>query len=179
MVAGSGVGVHNGWVVRPEAPDDVAGVQQVLAAAFGRPDEADLVAALRDDPAWVSDFSFVAVAGPQVVGHTLLTRLTVGGAPALALAPVAVLPERQGEGIGTAMVRAGLDVAGRRGERLVVVLGDPVYYARFGFVPARTLRVTGPFESAGDAFGALVLGNPAKAPTGRAVYAAAFGLGHG
>ncbi len=168
-------GVHDAWLVRPEGPDDLSGVREVEVAAFGRVDEADLIDALRVDPAWIPELSFVASAGPRVVGHALLTRIAVGGAPALALAPVAVAPDRQGEGIGSALVRTALNVAGRRGESLVVVVGDPGYYVRFGFVPARTMGITGPFVNAGDAFAAIALGDPTATPSGRAEYPAGFG----
>ncbi|MFE5585617.1 GNAT family N-acetyltransferase, partial [Kitasatospora sp. NPDC056531] len=88
-----------------------------------------------------------------VIGHALLTRLRVGdggggvgGGDALALAPVAVAPEWQRRGVGELVVRAALSAAEGAGEKLVVVLGDPDYYGRFGFTPAGRHEVTGPFE---------------------------------
>jgi putative acetyltransferase len=114
-----------------------------------------------------------------VVGHALLTRLAVGDGAALALAPVAVAPEDQGAGAGSAMVRELLWRAATTGERLVVVLGEPAYYRRFGFVPAADLGVEGPFAEAGEAFQALALDGPGSAPRGRVRYPPPFGIAEG
>jgi putative acetyltransferase len=97
-------------------------------------------------------------------------------APALALAPVAVAPAAQGIGIGTAMVRELLRRSAEAGERLVVVVGEPEYYGRFGFVPAASMGIEGPFEEAGDAFQAMAIGDPPMAPRGRVRYPEPFGI---
>jgi putative acetyltransferase len=124
--------------VRPEAPEDREAVARVVEAAFGRRDEAELVEALRADPAW--ELSLVAEEGGEVVGHVLFTRASEGF---LALAPLAVQPERQGAGVGRALVEEGL----RRLEgRPVLVLGDPAYYGRFGFEPAAPRGITNPWR---------------------------------
>lgn len=103
------------WTTRPETLTDAAdraAVRAVNLAAFPAAHEADLVDALRDDPAWIPGLSIVAEAPDgTVVGHALLTRCRVGEAPALALAPVAVAPEYQRTGAGSAAVRAALDAA--------------------------------------------------------------------
>jgi putative acetyltransferase len=104
------------------------------------------------------------------VGFAALSRITVGGQPALALAPVAVAPEWQGKGAGSALVRTGIARAARRHERLIVVLGDPAYYGPFGFTPAIPLRIHGPYDDAGLAFQALVLPGDDPVPSGLAVY---------
>ncbi|MFB7908514.1 GNAT family N-acetyltransferase [Kitasatospora sp. NPDC059146] len=136
---------------RVECPQDAPATRRVLMAAFPGPDEADLVDALRRDPAWLPGLSLVAVDdGGLVIGHALLTRLRVGdgggAGDALALAPVAVAPEWQRRGVGELVVRAALAAAEEAGEKLVVVLGDPGYYGRFGFIPAGRHEVSGPFE---------------------------------
>ena len=132
--------------VRPEGPTDVAAVRAVVHDAFRAPDRPDppepaLVDALRDSDAWRPGLSIVAERDGEVVAYALLTRVAVepGGQPALSLGPVAVLPAYQGSGLGTAVVRAALDAAREQGERLVVVLGSPDYYGRFGFGPATGL----------------------------------------
>lgn len=136
-------------LIRPETPADVDAVREVVARAFG--DHADhvltMLDALRRDPAWVDGLSLVAV-DDAVVGHVLLTRVTVASArgpvPALTLSPLAVDPVAQGRGIGTALVAAALDAASAAGWPLVVLEGDPRYYGRRGFVAAEPLGLPSP-----------------------------------
>lgn len=170
-----------GLLVRVERsgdPTEVVAIRAVVRRAFGQEDEADLLDALRADPAWLPDLALVARLGPPpgapVVGHVAGTRLDVGGGAAVALAPLAVDPGHQRRGVGTALVEAQLAAATRLGERLVVVLGAPGYYSRFGFRPARGLGITGPYAEAGEAFQALPL-TDGPVPSGWATYAAPFG----
>lgn len=116
--------------LRPETPGDAAGIDALLRAAFGGGDEAALVRDLR--AAGHLTHSLIAHAGGVPVGHVALSPLQAER-PALALAPLAVHPALQGRGIGTALVRAALHAAG---DAAVVVLGEPAFYARFGFLPA-------------------------------------------
>ncbi|ATL32140.1 bifunctional class I SAM-dependent methyltransferase/N-acetyltransferase [Streptomyces formicae] len=169
------------WPCRPETESDVATVHAVNAAAFGTENEADLVDALRTDAdAWLPGLSYVAQAPDgEVAAHALLTRCRVDGAPALALAPVAVLPKYQRTGAGSAVVRALLDAARARGERLVLVLGHPAYYPRFGFKPASGFGIRPGFEVPDEAMMALVLNGPDDSscvPQGTIRYPAAFGV---
>lgn len=152
--------------LRPEDPADEAPVARVLAAAFARPEvttppEVGLVEDLRRSDAWIPELAMVAEYGGEVVGYALLTRVQVrtdGGTwPALALGPVAVAPHRQRIGHGAAVVQAALDAATELGERLVVVLGDPAYYRRFGFGPADRLGLTSPWSGLGEPWQAMVL----------------------
>src|SRR4030095_13032847 len=116
-------------VTRVAREDDRPAVCRVPRAAFGRETEARLVDALRADPAFVPELSLVAVEGDDVVGHVLFTLVTVRdgavASPALALAPLAVLPERQGRGLGGALVRRGLADAPAPGHPAAVALGPP------------------------------------------------------
>jgi len=163
---------------RPGDPAEVAAIRAIVRRAFGQEDEADLLDALRADPAWMPYLALVALLGPPpggpVMGHIAGTRLDVGGGAAVALAPLAVDPENQGRGVGTALVEAQLAAARALGERLVVVLGDPAYYSRFGFQAARELGISGPYDDAGDAFQALPL-TDGPVVSGWATYAAPFG----
>ncbi|MFC4149293.1 GNAT family N-acetyltransferase [Micromonospora mangrovi] len=152
--------------LRPEDPADEGPVARVLAAAFARPDvatppEVGLVEELRHSDAWVPELAMVAESGGEVVGYALLTRVRVrsdgGSAPALALGPVAVAPHRQRIGHGTAVVQAALDAATELDERLVVVLGDPAFYRRFGFGRADRMGLTSPWSGLGDPWQALEL----------------------
>ncbi|MET8687014.1 bifunctional class I SAM-dependent methyltransferase/N-acetyltransferase [Streptomyces sp. NPDC004732] len=169
------------WPTRPETAADIAAVHALNTAAFESGAEADLVDALRtDDEAWLPGLSYVAEAPDgSVAAHALITRCRVDGAPALALAPVATLPEFQRTGAGSAVVRAVLDAARARGERIVLVLGHPSYYPRFGFKPASGYGIRPGFEVPDDAMMALVLNgsdDSAQLPRGTITYPAAFGV---
>ena len=160
--------------VRAASSADAAAIRHVLCSAFPTPAEADLVEALdRDGDQMVS---LVAVDGATIVGHILFSRMAVQAddraLAGLGLGPVAVTPERQGEGIGSALIEAGLLAAGSIGTWIVFVLGEPDYYGRFGF-DARTAR---PFASpyAGPYFQAKMLGTVKTPASGRADYAPAF-----
>ncbi len=122
--------------VRTEQPADAAAVREVNDAAFGRPIEGSLVASLRD--AYPEVLSLVADAEGVVVGHTLFTPVTIDGwaEVGMALATLAVLPHRQHQGIGSALVQAGLRLLQERACPFVTVVGHPGFYPRFGFQPA-------------------------------------------
>ncbi|WP_233617423.1 MULTISPECIES: GNAT family N-acetyltransferase [Actinomadura] len=165
------------WTIRAEAPADTAGIREVLLAAFPTPEEADLVDALRADPAWIPGLSLVAeTPDGRLAGYSLLTRCRVGGEPALALGPVAVRPDLQRTGAGAAAVRAGLEAARARGENLVLVLGHPEYYPRFGFEPASGFGIRAPFEVPDEAMMALALDASRPVPAGVIAYAPPFGV---
>lgn len=124
--------------IRAEGPADRTAVRFVNELAFFRADEADLVDVLRSG--CPEGLSFVAVEGENIVGHILFTPVTItSGASVitgLGLGPMAVLPSHQGQGVGSALVRHGLEQARARGYPFVVVVGHPKYYPRFGFEPA-------------------------------------------
>ncbi|MFE0170740.1 GNAT family N-acetyltransferase [Streptomyces sp. NPDC059002] len=169
------------WPCRPETVSDVAAVHAVHTAAFETAGEADLVDALRTDAdAWLPGLSYVAQAPDgEVAAHALITRCRVDGAPALALAPVAVLPKYQRTGAGSAVVRAVIEAARARGERLVLVLGHPAYYPRFGFKPASRYGIRPGFEVPDEAMMVLVLNgsdDSSCVPQGTIKYPAAFGV---
>lgn len=122
--------------IRLETPADLAAVRAINRAAFAGDLEADLVSRLWTDGDAL--FGLVAKMQGQPVGHILFSRLPITQADgntlaAAALAPLAVLPAYQRQGIGSALVRHGLSLCQERGLPVVVVLGDPAYYTRFGF----------------------------------------------
>ena len=125
-------------VVRAEAPGDFPAIRRVNESAFEQPNEAILVDALRR--AAGTYLSLVSEKDGRVVGHILFTEVRVnsgaGSWDVLGLAPMAVLAEYQRQGIGSHLVRSGLEACSRQGHTVVVVLGHPSYYPRFGFVPA-------------------------------------------
>lgn len=124
--------------IRAETAEDIPAVRRVNELAFCQPDEADLVEALRATAH--PHISLVAVSKGQVVGHIFFSPVTLEAEDStfaiLGLAPMAVLPEYQRQGIGSQMVREGLKECQRIGCDVVVVVGHPEYYPRFGFVPA-------------------------------------------
>jgi len=166
--------------VRPEAPGDARAIARVHERAFGRPDEARLVEALRESTAYLPDLSLAAEVGGEVAGHVMLTRGVVedgDGARAfvLVLAPIGVLPERQRAGVGSALVWAALAAADGMGAPLVTVLGDPVFWSRFDFVAAYRHGIAPPTPIPGDAFQARARGRgPDPGIRGTLVYPAPF-----
>lgn len=165
-------------VVRAETPEDLGAVREVNRRAFGQEDEARLVDALRDGG--YARLSLVAEEDGRVVGHVLFSDLPIdtrdGTLPALALAPVAVLPDRQRRGVGSRLIREGLRACAGAGHRVVVVLGHADYYPRFGFSARLAERLESPFP--GPSFMALELVPGAlDGVTGRVRYAPPFGLG--
>ena len=124
--------------MRPERPEEQVAIRGVNTLAFGRPNEADLVDTLRERGQPL--VSLVAEEDGRIVGHIFFSPVIIESDtqafPAFGLAPMAVLPERQRRGIGSQLVRRGLEECLRIGQPVVVVLGHPTYYPRFGFVPA-------------------------------------------
>ncbi|MHC8564381.1 GNAT family N-acetyltransferase [Streptomyces albidoflavus] len=161
-----------------KTPADIPAVREIVTAAFPTAEEADLVDALRADPqAWIDGLSVVAeTADSTLAGHALFTRCHVDGTPALALAPVAVLPAFQRQGAGAAAVRAGLDAARALGDNLFPAPGHPEYYPKFGFAPASRWSIRGPFEVPDEALMALTLAPARPVPSGVIAYAAPFGV---
>jgi putative acetyltransferase len=143
--------------IRPETAADHPAVRTVLERAFGQPQEAQLVDALRKGG--YARVSLVAELAGQVVGHVLLSDLRIvtadGTVPALALAPLSVVPEHQRAGIGSQLARESLRIAKAEGHRIVIVLGHATYYPRFGFSPELALPLASPY--AGPHFMALEL----------------------
>ena len=154
-----------------------AAIHGVVSAAFGRPDEAELVRQLRDDGDAVLELA--AFEGDTVLGHILFSALTVDPATlrVAALAPVSVVPTHQNQGIGSALIREGLARCAAQGFDACAVLGDPDYYKRFGFGPdaARTLQSV----YSGHAYQALEF-KPGALAGGlwRVTYPKAFGGSH-
>jgi putative acetyltransferase len=162
--------------IRDERPDDAEAIRRVHLLAFGQPDEADLVDALRQEGEVV--LSMVADQDSSIVGHVVFSRLAIRAdqgvlIPALALAPMAVLPASQRQGIGSMLLTASLDQCRRRRERVVIVVGHTNYYPRFGFSNRLTAQLRSRFQC--DAFMGLEL-EPGvlDGVTGTAEYAAPF-----
>jgi putative acetyltransferase len=140
--------------VRAEAEADVADVRAVHDAAFGRPDEARLVDALRQRAR--PYLGFVALEHGRVAGHVAFSGATLHCYGALfeilALGPMAVLPRFQRRGVGSVLVPTALAACHEAGHDIVVVVGHPAFYPRFGFVPARPKGLLCEYDVPDDAF---------------------------
>lgn len=162
-------------LIRPERPDDHDVLGELITSAFaGRPyaegDEAELLVALRRGDALV--LSLVAELGGVVVGQAAFSpaRASDGSEGWYALGPVAVLPAHQGQGIGSRLVRAGLEVLAGLGADGCILVGDPAYYTRFGF---RVCPENAPVGQPADYFMVKVLGG--RRPEGPISFHDAFG----
>jgi putative acetyltransferase len=146
-------------IVRPERPEDIPRIRHVNERAFERPAEADLVDTLRTACAEALSLAAEDDDG-TIVGHILFTPVAVDGTRTvgMGLAPMAVLPDRQRQGIGSELVRRGLDTLREQRCPFVVVVGHPEYYPRFGFEPASTHGLASQWEGMPDAaFMVLIL----------------------
>ncbi len=143
--------------IRQEAEGDIPDIRDVNRSAFDEVDEAHLVDDLRSEG--YARLSLVAEEDGRIVGHIMFSEATIRteetGVGALALGPVGVIPERQGQGIGSALIREALDRCARTGHRIVVLLGHPDYYPRFGFSAERAGNLSSAYS--GEAFMALEL----------------------
>jgi putative acetyltransferase len=166
-------------LIREETERDHDAIREVNRLAFGGDVESRLGDDLRAGGLVIA--SLVAVESDQVVGHILFSDLPIetGGEkiPAASLAPMAVRPEFQRRGIGSALVQAGLVACRTRGKAAVIVLGHESYYPRFGFSAQLGKQIACPFPGAGDAWMALELTPLALANvSGRVRYPDAFGV---
>lgn len=163
--------------IRPETPEDQDSIRHLNQMAFGGVMEARLVDALGDGGRVT--VSLLSVSQEVVIGHTLFSPVTVamtdGGIEVLSLAPMAVLPEYQGTGVGTALVEAGIRACRETAYKTVVVLGHPWFYRRFGFSSLLAKSLKSPFGE-GEAWMALELvPGSLQAIAGAAVYPPPFG----
>ncbi len=153
---------------------------EVERLAFGEDTESQIVEAVREND---GSFALVAAEEGQVVGHIQFSRGWVGPEPVIALGPLSVRPDRQGRGIGSALVLAGLAEALRRGEHAAIVLGAPAFYVRFGFRPGMSFGLRNPFtgpQASGfvvdeEDFMVAILGGADRSLAGTVRWHAAFG----
>ncbi len=135
--------------LRDTTQADLPAVLRVQREAFGQEGEAELTRAILADPTAAPVLSLLAEEDGEALGHVLFSRARLAepesGCRAAILAPLAVVPKAQGQGVGGRLVRAGLDRLCEDGVDLVFVLGDPAYYSRFGFAPAAPQGLAAPY----------------------------------
>lgn len=173
-------------IVREQQVDDYEAIRRVYAEAFrcppfrppqrpgSVPPEVGLFEALWAAGDAIPEFSFTALTDGGVVGHVTASQATVAADPVVAVGPIGVLPDHQGAGIGSALMDALLAAADAAGVPLIVLLGAPQYYGRFGFRPARELGVIPPKPEWADGFQARPLTAYTASVAGRFKYAPAF-----
>jgi putative acetyltransferase len=173
-------------VVREQQPEDYEAIRHVYTEAFRQPgfrpplnpDSVPPEVGLFDSLCATGDalpqFSFTALTEGEVVGHVTASKATVAVYSVVAVGPIGVLPEQQGVGIGSALMDALVTAADAAHVPLVVLLGSPHYYSRFGFRPAKDLGVVSPQPEWGDAFQARPLTGYTPSVSGLFQYASAF-----
>ena len=173
-------------IVREQQADDYEAIRHVYAEAFRRPrfrppqdagsvpPEVGIFEALWQAGDAIAEFSFTALNDAGVVGHVTASQATVATDPVVAVGPIGVLPDHQGTGIGSALMDALLAAADAADVTLIVLLGAPQYYSRFGFRSATELGVIPPEPEWGDAFQARPLTAYTDSVAGQFQYASAF-----
>jgi putative acetyltransferase len=164
-------------LIRPETPEDYTVIAALCEAAFEGFEEVRIIEEIRDSDGYVPELALVAEDEGQVVGHVLVSYVGLEGSGRrlLELGPLAVRPDRQRGGIGSELVRTALAIADARGEPLVLVLGHPEYYPRFGFRRASELGLERPTSRIPDeAFMAVPLARYDPGIRGRIVFPPAF-----
>lgn len=168
--------------IRTEEPRDHTTVESLITQAFAETahsngNEATLVKNLRKSHAFIPELSLVAEVNGIVAGYIMFTKIGIGQGHGIALAPLAVLPKYQRQGIGTALIAHGHAVARRMKFAVSVVLGSPDYYIRHGYVPASDFGIIAPAEGMDEFYMACHLTTSISVPQGMVTYDNAFGLG--
>lgn len=168
--------------IRPERLADYDEIDVVVESAFAGAEHTDgdehrLVRRLRESAEYIPELSLVAADGDgRVLGFLMMSEITVGAGKAVALAPLAVRPDCQRRGIGSRLIAAAHEAARELGYGVSVVLGEPAYYSRFGYVTARPAGIRAPFEVDDKYFMYCKLDAGADVPAGVVRYSEAFGL---
>ena len=167
--------------IRQENKKDYAEVYNVIKKAFMSAEhcdgnEQDLVVNLRESNNFIPELSLVAIDDNKIVGYILFTKIRIGKYEELALAPLAVLPEYQKQGIGKKLIEEGHKKAKKLGYQYSIVLGSERYYPKLGYVPASQYGIKAPFEVPNENFMAIELNNTDVEITGVVEYAKEFGI---
>ncbi len=138
-------------IIRQECSSDIAEIYNVVKQAFASAEhkdgnEQELVNVLRESSAYIPGLSLVAHINNRIAGHIMFIKGKVSGCDVLILAPLSVLPEFQGQGVGSALIQAGHEIAKKQGYICSIVLGSETYYPKFGYEPASKYGIYAPFK---------------------------------
>lgn len=167
--------------IRRENEKDYDVIYDVVKTAFSKAshcdgNEQDLVNNLRKGSAYIPELSLVATIDEKIVGYIMFTKIDIGGNEEIALAPLAVLPKYQRQGIGTLLIKEGHRIAKELGYNYSVVLGSENYYPKFGYIPAKVYGIKAPFEVDDKNFMAVKLNDKADKIDGTVIYSKEFGI---
>ncbi len=167
--------------IRQENKNDYEQVYNVVKTAFENAEhsdgnEQDLVNDLRKSDSFIPELSLVAVKDNKIVGHILFTKIKIGKYEELALAPLAVLPKYQRQGIGKKLIETGHKIAKELGYNYSIVLGSEKYYPKFGYTSAIDYGIKAPFEVPNENFMAIKLKDTEVEIKGTVQYAKEFGI---
>ena len=167
--------------IRQESQKDYEEVYMAVKTAFETAEhsdgnEQDLVVALRNSDSFIPELSLVAVKEDKIVGYILFTKIKIGNHEEIALAPLAVLPEYQKQGIGSMLIEQGHKIAKQLGYHYSIVLGSENYYPKFGYIPATQYGIQAPFDVANENFMAVKLNDTDIEIEGVVQYAKEFGI---
>ncbi|MBW4488579.1 MAG: N-acetyltransferase [Trichocoleus desertorum ATA4-8-CV12] len=163
--------------IRVETPADYPAIADLLFAAFKQGDEAHLVEQIRLSDRYIPELTLVAEKAGVVVGHILFSYIDLVGEetlPVLGLAPLAVHPQYQRQGMGSALVQIGLAKAEERGDVIVIILGHPPFYNRFGFEPSVNYGIESPFPVPAGFFMVKLLQPELQGYQSKVIYPSAF-----
>ena len=167
-------------IIRKEIQNDYSAVYNLNKAAFEEDEEARLVDLLRKSTAFIPELSLIAIVENDIVGHILFTKIKIiddkgNTNESLALAPMAVSPKYQKQGIGGKLITKGLEVATKLNFKSVIVLGHDKYYPKFGFEPTTKWEITSPYDVPANVFmGIELVNNGLKNVSGMVKYAKEF-----
>ena len=167
--------------IRQESQKDYEEVYMVVKTAFEMAEhsdgnEQDLVVALRNSDSFIPKLSLVAVKDDKIVGYILFTKIKIENHEEIALAPLAVLPEYQKQGIGSMLIEQGHKIAKKLGYHYSIVLGSENYYPKFGYIPATQYGIQAPFDVSNENFVAVKLNDTDIEIKGIVQYAKEFGI---
>ena len=167
--------------IRQKSQKDYEEVYRVVKTAFETAEhsdgnEQDLVVALRNSDSFIPELSLVAVKDDKIVGYILFTKIKIENHEEIALAPLAVLPEYQKQGIGSMLIEQGHKIAKKLGYHYSIVLGSENYYPKFGYIPAIQYGIQAPFDVSNENFMAIKLNEVDTEIKGVVQYAKEFGI---